>query len=46
MFGIEDPGIYLPYLLAIGCLIFSVWFGITTWNKEDKEDTNPKNPRS
>lgn len=44
MFGINDPGIYLAYLLAIGCLIFSVWFGITHWNKEDK-DNNPKTPQ-
>ena len=23
------------------CLLFSIWFGITTWNKEDDEKTNP-----
>lgn len=43
MFGIDDPGIWLAYLLAIACLLFSVWFGITTWNKDEDEDTNPKN---
>jgi len=45
MFGIEDPGIYLAYLLAFGCLLFSVWFGITRWNKEDKDDTDTTNPK-
>ena len=35
MFGISDPGIWLA------CLLFSIWFGITTWNKEDDEKTNP-----
>ena len=42
MFGIEDPGIWLAYLLAFGCLIFSLWFGIAYWNKGDKESDNPK----
>ena len=40
MFGISDPGIWLAYLLAFACLLF-IWFGITTWNKEDDEKTNP-----
>ena len=40
MFGISDPGIWLAYLLAFACLLFSIWFGITTWDKED-EKTNP-----
>lgn len=44
MFGIEDPGITLAYLIAIGCIVFSVWFGITRWNKEDKDSDNPKEP--
>lgn len=44
MFGIEDPGIYLAYLLAIGCVVFSVWFGITRWNKEDDENNSNANP--
>ncbi|MDR2954411.1 MAG: hypothetical protein LBV43_04955 [Prevotella sp.] len=42
MFGIDDAGIYLAYLAAIGCLVFSAWFGITQWNKDDKDDMNPK----
>ena len=41
MFGISDPGIWLAYLRAFACLLFSIWFGITTWNKEDDEKTNP-----
>ena len=40
MFGISDPGIWLAYLLAFACFLFSIWFGITTWNKED-DKTNP-----
>ena len=30
MFGISDPGIWLAYLLALVCLFYSIWFGITT----------------
>ena len=26
MFGINDPGIWLAYLLAFACLLFSIWF--------------------
>ena len=28
MFGINDPGIWLAYLLALVCLFYSIWFGI------------------
>ena len=35
MFGIDDPGIWLAYLLAAGCLVFSIIFGILYWNKGD-----------
>lgn len=45
MFGINDPGIWLAYLLALFCLFFSIWFGITHWNKDDKDSTNPNNKR-
>ena len=38
MLGIQDPGIWMVYLLAFLCLIFSVWFGVTHWNKDSKED--------
>ena len=36
MFGIDDPGIWIVYLMIILCLIFSVWYGISRWNKDDK----------
>ena len=44
MFGISDPGIWLAYLLALVCLFYSIWFGITHWNKDDEESTNPQQP--
>jgi hypothetical protein len=37
MFGIDDPGIWLAYLLALLCLAFSLWYGISRWNKQDKD---------
>lgn len=40
MFGIHDPGIWLPYVLAFVCLVFAIWFGITRWNKDSDEDTH------
>lgn len=42
MFGINDPGIWLAYLLALASLAYSIWFGITMWNKEDNEPIPPK----
>jgi hypothetical protein len=36
MFGIEDPGIWLAYLLALLCLVFSLWYGISRWNKDEE----------
>jgi len=44
MFGIEDPGIYIAYTAAILCVLFAAWFGITRWNKEDKDSEEPKQP--
>ncbi|GHT71249.1 hypothetical protein AGMMS50239_40310 [Bacteroidia bacterium] len=45
MFGIDDPGIYIAYLLAIGCLVFSIFYGVSKWNEKDDDDVfNPKNP--
>ena len=35
MFGIDDPGIWVAYVLAILCVVFAIWYGITNWNKED-----------
>jgi hypothetical protein len=36
MFGIEDPGIWIAYLLAFICLVFAIWYGISRWNKDEK----------
>jgi hypothetical protein len=33
MLGIEDPGIYLVYLLTIASTVLCVWYGIANWNK-------------
>lgn len=44
MFGIDDPGIWLAYLLAFACLIYSIWFGATHWNKDDKDSTHLQKP--
>lgn len=38
MFGIKDPLILLPYLLGALCLIFSAWYGLKFWNREDRHD--------
>ncbi len=38
MFGIEDPSIYIAYLLIFACLIFSIIYGIVNWNKGMNED--------
>ncbi|MDO5570324.1 MAG: hypothetical protein Q4F97_02510 [Bacteroidales bacterium] len=42
MFGINDWGIILAYLLAVCCLLFSIWWGITHWNKDYKSDSEEK----
>lgn len=39
MFGLTDPGIVLAYAMAVGCVVFAIWFGITHWNKGDNNDT-------
>jgi hypothetical protein len=45
MFGIEDPGIYITYLMAFGCLVFALWYGIAKWNEKDDDDSiNSENP--
>lgn len=33
MFGIENPGIYIAYLLVFICTIFAIVYGIVNWNK-------------
>jgi hypothetical protein len=46
MFGIDDPGIYIAYLMALGCLVFALWYGITRWNEKDEDESiNPENPK-
>ena len=37
MFGIDDPGIWIAYLTAFLCLVFSIWYSISNWNKDEKE---------
>jgi hypothetical protein len=36
MFGIEDPGIWIAYLLGFLCVAFAVWYGVSRWNKEEE----------
>jgi hypothetical protein len=36
MFGIDDPGTWIAYLLAFICLAFSIWYGVSRWNKDEK----------
>ena len=44
MFGIDDPGIGLAYLLAFACVIFAIWFGVRNWNKDENDSINSKKP--
>jgi hypothetical protein len=41
MLGIDDPGIYLVYVLTVASALLCVWYGIANWNKgtenEDEE---------
>ncbi len=39
MFGIDDPAIYLAYLLSFICLIGCAIYGIANWNKGHEPDT-------
>jgi len=36
MFGINDPGIWVAYLMAFLCLAFSIWYGVSRWNKDEE----------
>jgi hypothetical protein len=36
MLGIEDPGVWLAYLLCIASVIFCVIYGAVNWNKGDE----------
>ncbi len=38
MLGINDPAIYLGYLMAILSLIACIVYGIINWNKGMEED--------
>ncbi len=38
MFGIDDPAIYLGYLMAILSLIACIVYGIINWNKGMEDD--------
>jgi hypothetical protein len=38
MMGIDDPGVYLGYLLTILGLIACVVYGIINWNKGMEKD--------
>jgi hypothetical protein len=44
MFGIDDPGIWIAYLMGIGCIVFAAWYGIARWNEEDDDSNNPQSP--
>lgn len=47
MFGINDPGILFAYLMAAGSVVFALWFGITRWNRDEKDSNQPpKTPQS
>jgi hypothetical protein len=35
MFGINDPGIWIAYLLIAACVVFAIVFSIKSWNQED-----------
>lgn len=39
MLGIEDPGIYLGYILTILSLIACIVYGILNWNKGMETDS-------
>ncbi|MDR3095311.1 MAG: hypothetical protein LBU62_11860 [Bacteroidales bacterium] len=34
----NDPAIYITYLMAFGCLVFALWYGITGWNEKDNDE--------
>jgi hypothetical protein len=38
MFGINDPLIWLPYVLGVACVVFSAWYGLRHWNRDDHHD--------
>ncbi|MGQ7870436.1 symporter small accessory protein [Sunxiuqinia sp. sy24] len=38
MLGINDPSIYLGYLLAVLSLLLCIWYGVKNWNKGCETD--------
>ena len=38
MFGIEDPVIYIGYLLTVLSLLLCVIYGAINWNKRDEPE--------
>ena len=36
MLGIEDPGVWLAYVLCIVSVIISIVYGAANWNKGDE----------
>jgi hypothetical protein len=35
MFGIDDPQVWMAYLLCLAAAAFSVIYGVLNWNKGD-----------
>jgi hypothetical protein len=44
MFGIDDPQVWLAYLLCILAAVFAVAYGILNWNKGD-EPVHPEDAK-
>ncbi len=36
MFGIDDPQVWLAYLLCIASAVFAVVYGVINWNRGDE----------
>ncbi len=39
MFGIDDSGIWLAYVLIAACVVFALVFSIKSWNQEDMPES-------
>lgn len=42
MFGIQDPWIWLPYLLCILSTLLCVIYGLLNWNRGQEEAVTPQ----
>lgn len=40
MFGIEDPGIWIVYMMMVACVIFAIGFSIVSRKRKDEQDDN------